>query len=282
MTPEETPAMTPQESPTDEDLVQKCIEVMKQEGRASTSLFQRRLRIGYIRATTVIGIMEARGLVGPGEGAAPRKILMPLEQPPTPPVAPAGESGTPLTDAEVAPNDPTGTPGEYVTADFARDLEHRLAAANEAKAQAERSLAAANADIKELVESNSKMRFREVECWTDDGKGRTTWEKLAEQKAQALAKAESALTRALQERDEARASAALTCKESGVPDAETLVIYCRGMRAALAEVMAQRLVASSKLARIYDMTEGYADGAPDATAHDKLCNEVSAIAHPIL
>ena len=33
---------------------------------------------------------------------------------------------------------------------------------------------------------------------------------------------------------------------------------------------------------IYDRTEGYADGAPDATAHDKLCNEISSKLKPFL
>ncbi len=59
----------------DEELVQKCLEVMQQEQKASTSLFQRRLRLGYTRAARILDILEARGYVGPGEGAKPREIL---------------------------------------------------------------------------------------------------------------------------------------------------------------------------------------------------------------
>jgi S-DNA-T family DNA segregation ATPase FtsK/SpoIIIE len=62
-------------SDEDEELVQKCLEVMREERKASTSLFQRRLRLGYTRAARILDIMEARGYVGPGEGAKPREIL---------------------------------------------------------------------------------------------------------------------------------------------------------------------------------------------------------------
>ena len=62
-------------SEEDEELVEKCLEVMMQEKKASTSLFQRRLRLGYTRAARILDILEARGYVGPGEGAKPREIL---------------------------------------------------------------------------------------------------------------------------------------------------------------------------------------------------------------
>ncbi|HZJ16150.1 MAG TPA: DNA translocase FtsK [Chthoniobacteraceae bacterium] len=66
-------------SDEDEELVEKCIEVMRQEKKASTSLFQRRLRLGYTRAARILDILEARGYVGPGEGAKPREILRDLD-----------------------------------------------------------------------------------------------------------------------------------------------------------------------------------------------------------
>lgn len=66
-------------SDEDEELVEKCIEVMRQEKKASTSLFQRRLRLGYTRAARILDILEARGYVGPGEGAKPRDILVDLD-----------------------------------------------------------------------------------------------------------------------------------------------------------------------------------------------------------
>ena len=62
-------------SAADEELLQKCLEVVVQEGKASTSLLQRRLRLGYTRAARIIDIMEQRGLVGPADGARPREVF---------------------------------------------------------------------------------------------------------------------------------------------------------------------------------------------------------------
>lgn len=66
-------------SDEDEELVEKCLEVMRQEKKASTSLFQRRLRLGYTRAARILDILEQRGYVGAGEGAKPREILVDLD-----------------------------------------------------------------------------------------------------------------------------------------------------------------------------------------------------------
>jgi DNA segregation ATPase FtsK/SpoIIIE, S-DNA-T family len=72
---------TPAEEVTEEDeeLVEKCLEIIRQEKRASTSLLQRRLRLGYTRAARIVDILEQRGILGPGEGAKPREILVDLD-----------------------------------------------------------------------------------------------------------------------------------------------------------------------------------------------------------
>jgi len=72
---------TPEEEVTEEDeeLVEKCLEIIRQEKRASTSLLQRRLRLGYTRAARIVDILEQRGILGPGEGAKPREILVDLD-----------------------------------------------------------------------------------------------------------------------------------------------------------------------------------------------------------
>jgi S-DNA-T family DNA segregation ATPase FtsK/SpoIIIE len=64
------------ESDVDEEMVIKCIEVVRQEQKASTSLLQRRLRLGYTRAARMIDILESRGLIGPGEGAKAREVFI--------------------------------------------------------------------------------------------------------------------------------------------------------------------------------------------------------------
>jgi len=62
-------------SDADEEILQRCIEVIMQEGKASTSLLQRRLRLGYTRAARMIDVLEQRGVIGPGDGAKPREII---------------------------------------------------------------------------------------------------------------------------------------------------------------------------------------------------------------
>jgi S-DNA-T family DNA segregation ATPase FtsK/SpoIIIE len=65
-------------SEEDEELVEKCLEIIKQEGKASTSMLQRRLRLGYTRAARVVDILEVRGVLGPKDGAKDREILIDL------------------------------------------------------------------------------------------------------------------------------------------------------------------------------------------------------------
>jgi S-DNA-T family DNA segregation ATPase FtsK/SpoIIIE len=66
-------------SEEDRELIIECLEVIRQEKRASTSNLQRRLRLGYNRAAYVIDYLERVGVLGPGEGAKPREILVDLE-----------------------------------------------------------------------------------------------------------------------------------------------------------------------------------------------------------
>ena len=66
-------------SDEDEDLIQQCIEVIRSEQKASVSLLQRRLRLGYGRAARIMDELENRGIVGPSNGAEPRDILIDLD-----------------------------------------------------------------------------------------------------------------------------------------------------------------------------------------------------------
>jgi DNA segregation ATPase FtsK/SpoIIIE, S-DNA-T family len=66
-------------SDEDEDLIQQCIEVIRSEQKASVSLMQRRLRLGYTRAARIMDELEQRGIVGPSKGAEPRDILIDLD-----------------------------------------------------------------------------------------------------------------------------------------------------------------------------------------------------------
>jgi S-DNA-T family DNA segregation ATPase FtsK/SpoIIIE len=60
-------------------LIEKCIEVIRSEQKASVSMMQRRLRLGYTRAARIMDELERRGVVGPSKGAEPREILIDLD-----------------------------------------------------------------------------------------------------------------------------------------------------------------------------------------------------------
>lgn len=64
----------------EEETLQTCIDVVMQERKASTSLLQRRLRLGYGRAARMMDLMEQRGIIGPSDGPTkPREILIDLD-----------------------------------------------------------------------------------------------------------------------------------------------------------------------------------------------------------
>lgn len=63
----------------DEELIQSSIEVIRTEHKASVSLLQRRLRLGYTRAARIMDELEDRGIVGASKGAEPRDILIDLD-----------------------------------------------------------------------------------------------------------------------------------------------------------------------------------------------------------
>ena len=69
-----------QVSDEDKELVRNCLETIREEKRASTSMLQRRLRLGYNRAAWVVDYLERNGVLGPENGAKPRDILIDLDQ----------------------------------------------------------------------------------------------------------------------------------------------------------------------------------------------------------
>lgn len=59
-----------------DDLYKDAVRVVVEGGKASTSLLQRRLRVGYARAARIIEEMEDQGIVGPADGSRPREVLI--------------------------------------------------------------------------------------------------------------------------------------------------------------------------------------------------------------
>jgi S-DNA-T family DNA segregation ATPase FtsK/SpoIIIE len=67
--------MEPVDSNAD-PLLAEAIDLVRREGRASVSMLQRRMRIGYTRAARIVDMMEDKGIVGPPEGTSQlRQIL---------------------------------------------------------------------------------------------------------------------------------------------------------------------------------------------------------------
>ena len=73
------PSAEPQESEEDE-LLPAAVEVILETGQASTSMLQRRLKLGYSRAARLVDQLEERGYVGPFEGSKPRQLLITKEK----------------------------------------------------------------------------------------------------------------------------------------------------------------------------------------------------------
>lgn len=64
----------------EDEMLPAAIEVVVEAGLASTSLLQRRLKLGYARAARIVDEMEQRGIVGPFEGSKPRQVLLSKER----------------------------------------------------------------------------------------------------------------------------------------------------------------------------------------------------------
>ncbi len=85
-TPEEKQAAADSEAAEDfeldkdADIIEQAIELVVNVGQASTSNLQRRLRLGYGRAASVMDKLEQMGIIGPYEGAKPRRVLLTKEQ----------------------------------------------------------------------------------------------------------------------------------------------------------------------------------------------------------
>ncbi len=68
-----------EDGPEEDPMIKEAIRVVVENGQASTSLLQRKLKLGYARAARIVDEMETRGVVGPYEGSKPRKVLITMD-----------------------------------------------------------------------------------------------------------------------------------------------------------------------------------------------------------
>lgn len=59
-----------------DEMYDEAVEVVRQAQKASASLLQRRLKVGYARAARLLDLMEEKGIIGPGDGAKPRDVYL--------------------------------------------------------------------------------------------------------------------------------------------------------------------------------------------------------------
>ena len=73
-------AADPEEGEGSDPMLGQAVEVVIDAGQASTSLLQRRCKLGYARAARIMDEMEQKGIIGPYEGAKPRAVLISRQQ----------------------------------------------------------------------------------------------------------------------------------------------------------------------------------------------------------
>jgi S-DNA-T family DNA segregation ATPase FtsK/SpoIIIE len=158
----------------EDELMQQAKEIVIGMGRASTSLLQRRLRIGYGRAASILDALEEAGIVGPSNGSKPREILVSQEQLDT--MSEGGIAGMPVHDRKSAsaPENYFGDDeeGDDGTLEFEADEEEIAPAIpvkdEEVEEEAEEEIAVAENEDDDQEEEQTDDKREVIEPKDDD------------------------------------------------------------------------------------------------------------------
>ena len=98
----------------DDPLFDKALEIVLQQGKASASYLQRRLKIGYNRAARLVEMMEEKGIVGPSQGSKPRDVMRNPDVAGRPDAgrSPRAGAGPDLGFGDEGPDGPGGSSGD--------------------------------------------------------------------------------------------------------------------------------------------------------------------------
>jgi len=144
----------------EDELLAEAKDIVINMGRASTSLLQRRLRIGYSRAASILDALEEAGVVGPSNGSKPREILVTQEQYER--MATTSLAGMPLHDRRTAT-----APGSYLVSPEEEGNDDTLEFESETEEEEEMENSETEEDVPETAADDLPVSEDEPETETE-------------------------------------------------------------------------------------------------------------------
>ncbi len=146
-------------SGNEDELLEEAKDIVINMGKASTSLLQRRLRIGYGRAASILDTLEEAGIVGPSNGSKPREILISREQYEA--ILDQGVSGVSLHNKEEA-----SEPEDYLIDETEKEVEDEVEKVQEVEETKEK---VEKTEVKKEKTKSDDKEPADSEEWGDDG-----------------------------------------------------------------------------------------------------------------